>query len=111
MTPLSDNNPKQTAVEHLTELRQRLVYVLGAFLGLSCVSYVFAADIYTFLVEPLAEALPGENRRLIYTGLTEAFFTYMKLSIFMGGFLVFPVAAIQIWKFVAPGLYKNEKQA
>ncbi|MCK5658328.1 MAG: twin-arginine translocase subunit TatC, partial [Alphaproteobacteria bacterium] len=48
---------------------------------------------------------------LIYTGLTEAFFTYMKLALFAGGFLSFPIIAVQVWMFVAPGLYKNEKRA
>jgi sec-independent protein translocase protein TatC len=68
-----------------------------------------AADIYAFLVKPLAHVLEGENRRLIYTGLGEAFITYLKLACFAGGFLSFPVIASQLWLFIAPGLYKNEK--
>jgi sec-independent protein translocase protein TatC len=111
MTPLADENPQQTLVEHLTELRNRLAYCILAFVLFSCGAYVFAEQIYAFLVAPLADALPGENRKLIYTGLTEAFFTYMKLAMFAGGFLAFPIVATQVWKFVAPGLYKNEKKA
>jgi sec-independent protein translocase protein TatC len=98
-------------VNHLLELRRRLIYSLLAFTLASLLCYHFARDIYAFLVKPLATVLQGENRRLIYTGLTEAFFTYMKLALFAGGFLSFPVIAVQIWMFVAPGLYKNEKKA
>lgn len=98
-------------LDHLLELRRRLIYALVAFVLASLLCYQFASDIYSFLVRPLAEVLQGENRRLIYTGLTEAFFTYMKLALFAGGFLAFPVIAAQIWVFVAPGLYKNEKKA
>jgi sec-independent protein translocase protein TatC len=98
-------------LDHLLELRRRLIYVFVAFALASLLCYQFARDIYAFLVKPLAEVLQGENRRLIYTGLTEAFFTYMKLALFAGGFLSFPVIAAQIWMFVAPGLYKNEKKA
>lgn len=108
-----NNNDVEGAplVEHLTELRNRLAVCVVAFFVLSCIAYLFAEDIYAFLVAPLAEALPGEDRRMIYTGLTEAFFTYMKLAMFAGGFLAFPFVAMQVWKFVAPGLYKNEKKA
>lgn len=98
-------------IAHLLELRRRLIYSLLAFIVASLICYHYAADIYAFLVKPLAEVLQGENRRLIYTGLTEAFFTYMKLAVFAGGFLSFPIIASQIWMFVAPGLYKNEKRA
>jgi len=98
-------------VAHLIELRRRLIYALVAFIIASLLCYQFAQDIYAFLVRPLATVLQGENRRLIYTGLTEAFFTYMKLALFAGGFLSFPGVAAQVWMFVAPGLYKNEKGA
>lgn len=108
---IPEENKKLPLVEHLLELRRRLIYALVAFVLASLLSYHFARDIYAFLVSPLAEVLQGENRRLIYTGLTEAFFTYMKLALFAGGFLAFPVIAMQIWMFVAPGLYRNEKKA
>ncbi len=98
-------------VAHLLELRRRLIYALVAFVLASLFAYQFAGEIYAFLVRPLAEVLQGENRRLIYTGLTEAFFTYMKLALFAGGFLAFPMIAVQVWMFIAPGLYKNEKKA
>lgn len=98
-------------VAHLTELRRRLIYCMGALLAASCAAYVVAPEIYAFLVRPLADALQGENRRMIYTGLTEAFMTYMRLAFFAGSFVSMPFILYQIWKFVAPGLYKNEKKA
>lgn len=96
---------------HLLELRRRLIWSLLAVLIGFIASYYFAAQIYEFLVRPLAWASAGENKRLIYTGLTEAFMTYVKLALWAGCFLAFPVIATQIWMFVAPGLYQNERKA
>jgi sec-independent protein translocase protein TatC len=101
-------------LDHLLELRNRLIYSAVAILAGFLVCYVFADDIYNFLVEPLAriyESMGYQDRRMIYTGLTEAFFTYIKVAFWAGAFLTFPIVAIQIWMFIAPGLYKNEKEA
>lgn len=99
--------------QHLLELRRRLLISLVAFIPAFLLCYYFARDIYGFLVQPLAHILAasGENRRMIYTALTEAFFTYVKVAAFAAAFLCFPVWAGQLWAFVAPGLYKNEKRA
>lgn len=98
--------------EHLLELRSRLMRVLVLFLIAFGVSYYFSEVIFSFLVAPLARALSHqEGRRLIYTGLAEAFVTYLKVSVFSACFLIFPYFAIQVWKFVAPGLYREEKAA
>lgn len=102
---------RQPLLAHLLELRKRLIYSLLAILGGFIVSYYFAPQIYEFLVRPLASVTAGEHRRLIYTGLTEAFITYVKLALWTGCFLAFPILAVQIWMFVAPGLYKNERRA
>ena len=102
---------RQPLLAHMLELRRRLIWSLLAVLGGFLVCYIFAADIYEFLVRPLANATEGENRRLIYTGLTEAFVTYIKLAVWAGCFLAFPVIASQIWMFVAPGLYQHERRA
>lgn len=102
---------RQPLLAHLIELRRRLIWSLGAILIGFIVCYCFAPEIYTFLVRPLAEATQGEPRRLIYTGLTEAFVTYIKLALWGGCLLAFPVIASQIWMFAAPGLYKNERRA
>ncbi len=97
---------------HLIELRSRLLWVIGAMIVGTAVCFMFVEPIYSFLVAPLADAMDGEgSQRLIYTGLTEAFFTYLKVAFFAGIFLTFPILLWQIWGFIAPGLYKNEKRA
>ncbi|HER27740.1 MAG TPA: twin-arginine translocase subunit TatC [Rhodospirillales bacterium] len=103
---------KAPLIEHLIELRTRLGYSLASVLVLFFISYYFAPDIYDFLVQPLADVLAdmGGNRRLIFTALQEAFFTYVKVAFFAALFLAFPFIAMQFWLFVAPGLYKNEKR-
>ena len=75
--------------------------------------YIFAENIYAFLVEPYAQAVKNDlnNRRLIFTALHETFITYLKVAFFAAFFISSPIILIQIWKFVAPGLYKNEKRA
>ena len=99
-------------LEHLVELRNRLTYsAIAVFVGF-LVCYVFAEDIYAFLVRPLADIYEGETgRRMIYTGLAEAFSTYIKVAFFAGAFLTFPFVATQLYLFIAPGLYRTEKQA
>jgi sec-independent protein translocase protein TatC len=101
-------------LDHLVELRNRLVYSAAAILAGFLLCYFFADDIYAFLVRPLAEiyeSLGYTDRRMIYTGLTEAFFTYIKVAFWAGAFITFPFVAIQLWLFIAPGLYRNEKEA
>jgi sec-independent protein translocase protein TatC len=99
-------------LDHLIELRNRLMWSIGAILVAFLISYQFKERIYGFLVHPLAVALEGQpGRHLIYTGLTEAFFTYVKVSFWAGFCLAFPIVATQVWKFVAPGLYKTERRA
>jgi len=103
---------KAPVTSHLLELRRRLMWVFAAMGVGTAVCFLFVETIYGFLVTPLAEAMGDEStNRLIYTGLTEAFFTYMKVAFFAGIFLTFPVLLAQIWFFIAPALYKNEKGA
>ena len=106
-------NSKAPLVSHLIELRDRLKWAVVAFFIAFLVCYFFAEHIYGFLVKPLKDtyqAMGYENPRMIYTGLTEAFFTYLKVSFYSALFIAFPVIATQIYKFAAPGLYKNEKK-
>jgi sec-independent protein translocase protein TatC len=99
-------------LDHLIELRNRLMWAAGAVIVAFLVCYQFKETIYRFLSHPLAEVFNGEaGRKMIATGLTEIFFTYVKVSFWAAVCLAFPVIAVQIWKFVAPGLYKNEKRA
>lgn len=103
-----NDNPQPINV-HLQELQKRLVLYVTTLLLMFGVSYLYAADIYAFLVRPLAEAYNDTHHKLIYTGLTEAFFTHMKIAFFSGFVLSFPVLAYQLYFFVAPGLYKDER--
>lgn len=100
-------------LDHLIELRRRLIWCVLAVVGLFFVCYWFAPHIYQFLVHPLSAALAekGGDRRMIFTGLHEAFFTYVKVALWTALFLGFPIIATQVWKFVAPGLYRSERRA
>jgi sec-independent protein translocase protein TatC len=100
-------------LDHLIELRTRLLWSMAAFLVAFLVCYQFAAEIYSFLAQPLADIMEkrGDNRRMIFTALYEAFFTNLKVAFFGAAFISFPVVAGQIWLFVAPGLYRTEKRA
>jgi sec-independent protein translocase protein TatC len=106
------DDKKMPLFEHLVELRQRLLYSILAFLGAFIVAYYFHQPIFNFLVEPLNRVFEGqEGRRMIFTAPTEAFFTYIKVAFFAACAISFPLVANQIWLFVAPGLYRNEKDA
>jgi sec-independent protein translocase protein TatC len=97
-------------VEHLIEFKRRLIFSLLALLVTGSVSYMHADKVFDFLVAPLANSFEtGSNRHMIYTSLTEAFTTQIKLSFFAGVLLAFPVIAFHIYRFVAPGLYRKEK--
>ena len=103
---------KMSLIEHLIELRLRLLYSVGALILAFGVCFYFADSIFDFLVSPLAELWEGEQkRRLIYTALHEKFLTNVKVSFFAALFLSFPLVACQIWLFIAPGLYREEKSA
>ena len=109
-----DEASKAPLMAHLIELRQRLMYSMGALLVLFFGCYGFADQIFSFLAQPLADALStveGGAQRMIYTAPHEKFFTDIKVSFFAALFLSFPFIAAQFWKFVAPGLYANEKRA
>ncbi len=111
MNPEEIEHSRAPLMNHLVEFRSRLIKTCWVLLLAICISYYFAEDIYGFLVRPLAESYPNpESRRLIYTGLAEAFLTYLHLACFAGFFLSFPVIAYHIYMFLAPGMYKNERR-
>jgi sec-independent protein translocase protein TatC len=100
-------------LDHLIELRKRLMWCFVSVILSFLVCYQFKERIYDFLAHPLYLAMankPGAHE-MIYTGLTEAFFTYIKMSVWAAICISFPIIAVQLWKFVAPGLYKNERRA
>jgi sec-independent protein translocase protein TatC len=102
---------KAPLMEHLIELRQRLIYAVVAFFGMFILCFSLARYIYDVLVWPYAWASGNEHVRLIATHFLEQIFTHLKLAMFGAAFLSFPIVATQIYKFVAPGLYANERKA
>jgi sec-independent protein translocase protein TatC len=101
-------------LEHLVELRTRLLISVGALIIAFFICFAFAEDFYNFLTIPLKHAMEHAkiaSNRMIFTGLIEGFFTQVKVAFFAALVVTFPVFATQIWRFVAPGLYKSEKKA
>ena len=98
-------------MDHLIELRTRLIRSILALLLAFGVCLYFASDILGFLIRPLTAAFPPGQGRLIYTKLYEAFFVEIKVALFAGFFVSFPIIANQLWAFIAPGLYAKEKRA
>ena len=109
----NDGNKQGNFVSHLTELRTRLINGIYLLFVFFLISYYFSEEIYRFLVQPYADAVAndGQERRLIFTALQETFITYLKVSFFAAFFVSSPLILIQIWKFIAPGLYDNERKA
>jgi sec-independent protein translocase protein TatC len=108
----AEDEKKMPLLEHLIELRRRLLYSVVAFILAFLFCFYFAKDMFNFLAEPLASYFhEAAGRRFIYTDLTEPFFTNVKLAAFGALCVSFPIVAGQIWAFVAPGLYKNERRA
>ena len=112
-THIDDTQPKDMALmDHLIELRQRLLYSVIFIIINFFICFYFAQPIYNFLAQPLADLWQGDNqRRMIATALHEQFFTQIKVAFFASFIVSFPLIAGQIWAFIAPGLYKNEKKA
>ena len=107
------NDKESGFISHLTELRSRLIHSLIFLVIFFVISYFFSEYIYGFLVDPYAQAVKDDDldRRLIFTALQETFLTYIKVSFFASFFVTSPFILIQIWKFIAPGLYDHEKTA
>ncbi len=98
-------------MDHLIELRSRLIKALLAFVVMFIFCFFFAKQIYNVLVWPFVWVAGAENSKFIYTALLEYFITQLKVAMFGAAFLSFPVVATQIYMFVAPGLYRHERQA
>ncbi len=118
MTTVTDapDDKKMPLLDHLIELRQRLLYSVVALLVVFLVCFFFAEEIFQYLSQPLADVMIANNvderhQRMIFTALTEVFFTYVKVAFFAAAFICFPMFLVQFWLFVAPGLYRHEKSA
>jgi sec-independent protein translocase protein TatC len=98
-------------LDHLVELRARLLRAIAAVVVAFAICLYFASDIFGFLIRPLTKAFPAGQGKLVYTKLYEAFFVEIKVALFAAFFISFPVIANQLWAFVAPGLYAKEKKA
>ena len=101
--------PKMSFLDHLEELRKRLLVSVIAIFVAFLVCWNFADRIFAKIQEPLTKFLP-QGDKLAYTKLTDPFFLYMKVAFFAGLFLAAPVILLQLWLFIAPGLYKNERR-
>lgn len=107
-----ENQGKMPLLDHLIELRRRLIYCVVAFVVLFFACFYVAEPIFNFLVQPLADLLKERHgARMIYTSLLEGFLTQLKVAFFAAAFLSFPLVSAQGWMFVAPGLYRNERRA
>ena len=110
MSKDKNSSDKMTLIEHLTELRKRLLWSFIILFLVFCISFYFADELFYFLAKPLVDLFDiDKGQGFIYTALQEAFFTELKVAFFFALFVSFPLISIQIWKFIAPGLYKNEK--
>ena len=109
---IKDNLDEMSLMDHIIELRKRLLWSFLYIILIFLCCFYFADELFSFLAKPLVRLMDIENGQgFIYTALQEAFFTELKVSFFFALFFSFPLIAIQIWKFIAPGLYKNEKKA
>ena len=110
---MSNNNfEEMSLIEHITELRKRLLWSFVYITIIFIICFYFADQLFAFLAAPLVNLMDTKNGQgFIYTALQEAFFTELKIAFFFSLFFSFPLISIQIWKFIAPGLYKQEKKA
>lgn len=112
-TPEAVEGSKMPLLDHLIELRQRMLKSVVALFVAFIVCFFFAEYLYAYLTQPLADILASrrDDPRMIFTALTEVFFTYVKVAFFAGAFISCPIFLTQLWLFVAPGLYKKERHA
>jgi len=101
---------KMSYLEHLDELRWRLIYSFLAIFLATMVCFLFAEKLFKLLINPLLKAMPEAQQQLIYTNLPEAFVAYLKVAFVAGLFISSPFVLYQVWKFISPGLYKHEKR-
>ena len=103
---------KQDIFFHLRELRRRFFYALGLFFAIFLIAFFYAKEIFNVLMHPLTLLLGGKaGRGMIYTAMQEQFLTEIKLAMFMALLIALPLMCVQVWLFIAPGLYRKEKAA
>jgi sec-independent protein translocase protein TatC len=102
--------PKMSFLDHLEELRKRLIVSIIAIFVAFIACWRFADKIFTLIQAPLTKVLPADDQKLAYTRLTEPFFLYMKVAFFAAIFVASPILMWQVWRFISPGLYKRERR-
>jgi len=108
--PETGQNEELSVVEHLKELRTRLIHaIIAVFIGF-LISYGFSEKIYWFIMDPLLKVMPPKNGNMVFLTLIEPFITYIKVAVVSGLFLSSPIIFYEIWKFISPGLYPQEKK-
>ena len=107
----AENDSEMPFMAHFAELRSRIIKIVLAVFAVSVACFSFAPQVYEFLAQPLYGALPESSRQLIFISPAEPFFVYLKLSILMGIIATLPWTFFQIWRFIAPALYRREKRA
>jgi sec-independent protein translocase protein TatC len=111
---LEDSGSKMSFLEHLDELRKRLIYVVYALIGGCVIAYIFIGKLFDFIMKPMYQMLPhdavGGAGKLMYTAGSEPFMLYIKIGFLAGIFIASPLILWQVWKFIAPGLYSHEKK-
>jgi sec-independent protein translocase protein TatC len=106
---IDDSSSKMSFLEHLDELRKRLIYICWSLLAGCIVAYIFIAQIFDFIMRPLQQMLPPGGK-LMFTQGAEPFMLYVKIGFLAGIFIASPLIIYQVWKFIAPGLYSHEKK-
>jgi sec-independent protein translocase protein TatC len=106
---IDDSGSKMSFLEHLDELRKRLIYICWSLLAGCIVAYIFISQIFDFIMRPLQQMLPPGGK-LMFTQGAEPFMLYVKIGFLAGIFIASPLIIYQVWKFIAPGLYTHEKK-
>jgi sec-independent protein translocase protein TatC len=102
--------PKMSFLDHLEELRKRLIVSIIAIFVAFVACWRYADKVFSWIQEPLTKFLPPDDQKLAYTRLTEPFFLYMKVAFFAAIFVASPILMWQVWRFISPGLYKRERR-
>ena len=112
--PFDDSAAKMSFLEHLDELRKRLIYIVYSLIAGCVIAYIFIGKLFDFIMKPMYQMLPhdavGGAGKLMYTAGSEPFMLYIKIGFLAGIFVASPLILWQIWKFIAPGLYTHEKK-
>jgi sec-independent protein translocase protein TatC len=112
--PFDDSGSKMSFLEHLDELRKRLIYIVYSLIAGCAVAYIYIARLFDFIMKPMYQMLPHDSAggagKLMYTAGSEPFMLYIKIGFLAGIFFASPLILWQVWKFIAPGLYSHEKK-